>query len=86
VSKRHRADRAAAPGVVTHPRRHPASPFPRRIPRTPVQELRSLGRVRQSLAVRERAAVVTARLQGMTWAEIAEALDLPVPTVHRRYR
>ncbi len=86
MSKRHRAGRASAPAVVVQERRHPAAPFPRTLPRTVEQELRSLRRVRESLAVRERAAVVAARSQGMPWHRVADLLGVPLTSVHRRYR
>jgi DNA-directed RNA polymerase specialized sigma24 family protein len=95
MSKRHRAARSSAPPAAaarvtadtTPLYRHPAAtPFPRRKPRTPAQELASLGRVRQSLAVREQAAVTAARQAGMPWQDIADALGLPLTTVYRRFR
>ncbi len=90
MSSRHRVARrtasaSAAPADMT--RHHPAStPFPRRKPRTSAQELASLGRVRESQAVRERASVAAARAEGMTWQDIADALRLPLTTVYRQYR
>ena len=89
MSKRHRTARAdslasAVYGSVAV--RHAATPYPQPRPRTPVQELRSLRRVRESLAVRERAAVVTCRREGMTWSAIATELGLDTTVVFRRYR
>lgn len=91
MSKRHRTARLSAapapsdalPAAVRLPR---ATPFPRRKPRTVGQELACLGRARESLVVRELAAVVAARSQGLPWHQIASLLGLPLASVHRRYR
>lgn len=74
---------APEPAEVPLPR---ATPLPIRGTRSPADELRALARARRTLAVRESTAVDVARRTGLTWQQIADLLDVPVQTVHRRFR
>jgi DNA-directed RNA polymerase specialized sigma24 family protein len=68
------------------PKPHPASTLLRRAPLSPDGELRAVKRARDRLALREAAAVAAGRGAGMSWPDVAEAVGLPLTTVHRRYR
>jgi DNA-directed RNA polymerase specialized sigma24 family protein len=65
----------------------PATPRRRfRYPYSAQRELGRLARQREAYELREAAAVKIARSNGLSWREIADALDVPVTTVHGRYR
>jgi hypothetical protein len=54
--------------------------------REPIDELRLICRAQDRLAAREALAVKSARRQGLSWPQIAEALGQPLATVHRHHR
>ncbi len=80
----------AQPATCLPPDRNPQPARPTANPdwhlRTPTRELELIALRRQKLAHTEALAVKVARAAGMSWQVIADALDLPLATVHRRHR
>ena len=78
--------RALPPAAPPPPPLPAATPWPRRRPRSPTEELEALARVRTGLPRREVAAVRAARSSGLSWAEVGAALGMTQQAAHKRFR